>query len=176
MISERVLLSYKEYIDLKIIRPATVCRYSPKMRLDLSVNMLTMQALKNNKITVFGGNQIRPNLNIYDMVSVYVHMIKTKSKHIIFNAGNENLKIIDIAKIIQSLIPCKIKVLKIQDIRSYRLDSSRLIKTGFNFNYTVKDAIQELIDCYNNKSIIISKNLQNIYSMKKKLNKIKKDL
>ena len=176
MISERVLLSYKEYIDLKIIRPATVCGYSPKMRLDLSVNMLTMQALKNNKITVFGGNQIRPNLNIYDMVSVYVHMIKTKSKHIIFNAGNENLKIIDIAKIIQSLIPCKIKVLKIQDIRSYRLDSSRLIKTGFNFNYAVKDAIQELIDCYNNKSIIISKNLQNIYSMKKKLNKIKKDL
>ena len=70
MISERVLLSYKEYIDLKIIRPATVW-YSPKMRLDLSL-IYYYASSKNNKITVFGGNQIRPNLNIYDMVSVYV--------------------------------------------------------------------------------------------------------
>ena len=176
MISERVLLSYKNYIDLKIIRPATVCGYSPKMRLDLSVNMLTMQALKNKKITVFGGNQVRPNLNINDMVSVYIHMIKTDSKHIIFNAGKENLKIIEIAQKIQSLVPCEVDILKVQDIRSYRLDSTRLLKTGFNFNYTVKDAILELISSYNNKLIKINKNLINIYAMKKNLKKIKMDL
>ena len=176
MISERVLLSYKDYIDLKIIRPATVCGYSPKMRLDLSVNMLTMQALKNKKITVFGGNQVRPNLNINDMVSVYIHMIKSDSNHKIFNAGKENLKIIEIAKIIQSLLPCEIEILKVQDIRSYRLDSSRLIKTGFKFNYTIKDAIEELITCYNNKLIKSDKNLLNINAMKKNLKKIKKDL
>jgi hypothetical protein len=68
------------------------------------------------------------------------------------------------------------EIRKVQDIRSYRLDSSRLIKTGFKFNYTIKDAIEELITCYNNKLIKSDKNLLNINAMKKNLKKIKKDL
>ena len=64
MVSERVLMSYSEDMAVQIVRPATVCGLSPRMRLDVSVNMLTMQALMNNKITVFGGNQTRPNIHM----------------------------------------------------------------------------------------------------------------
>ena len=75
MVAERVFLSYKDKIDVYCIRPATVCGYSPRMRLDVSVNMLTFQALKNKRITVFGGNQIRPNIHINDMINVYKHFL-----------------------------------------------------------------------------------------------------
>jgi len=78
MVSERVLFSYKDYIKVYCIRPATVCGYSPRMRLDVSVNLLTMQALTKQKINVFGGNQTRPNINIHDMVGVYKHFLKKK--------------------------------------------------------------------------------------------------
>ena len=67
MVAERVLLSYRDKMQVHCIRPATVCGISPRMRLDVSVNMLTFQALKNNKITVFGGNQTRPNIHIKDI-------------------------------------------------------------------------------------------------------------
>ena len=70
MISERVLLSYKDSIVVQCIRPATVCGYSPRMRLDVSVNMLTMQALGNKRITVFGGDQVRPNIHIQDITDI----------------------------------------------------------------------------------------------------------
>ena len=80
MIAERILLSYKKYIDLTILRPATVCGYSPSMRLDVAVNALTYGGLKDNKITVFGGKQIRPNLNIKDMVNSYSYFLKKKIK------------------------------------------------------------------------------------------------
>ncbi|MBU8909571.1 SDR family oxidoreductase, partial [Desertibacillus haloalkaliphilus] len=71
MISERVLLSYADDILVQIVRPATVCGYSPRMRLDLSVNILTMQAFTNQRITVFGGKQTRPNIHIQDMIGFY---------------------------------------------------------------------------------------------------------
>ena len=73
MVSERVLYSYRDDLKVHCIRPATVCGYSPRMRLDVSVNMLTMQALTSKKIRVFGGKQTRPNINIHDMVRVYKH-------------------------------------------------------------------------------------------------------
>ena len=105
MISERVLLSYADKILISCIRPATVCGYSPRMRLDLSVNMLTMQALTNQKITVFGGNQTRPNIHIKDLVSVYLHTLANPEKMTgIFNAGFENLSIMEIAE--RVVAPC----------------------------------------------------------------------
>ena len=79
MIAERILLSYLNKLKIHVIRPATVCGWSPRMRLDLSVNMLTLQALKNNLITVFGGKQIRPNIYIDDLVDGIVCAIKSKN-------------------------------------------------------------------------------------------------
>ena len=102
MVSERVLFSYKDLIKIHCIRPATVCGYSPRMRLDVSVNLLTMQALTKKKNNVFGGNQTRPNINIHDMVGVYKHFLKNRDiESGFFNAGFENISILDIAKKVQ---------------------------------------------------------------------------
>ncbi len=145
MISERVLLSYQDQIRLCIIRPATVCGYSPRMRLDLSVNMLTMQALNKGNITVFGGTQVRPNIHIKDMVSVYMHFLEGKSlKGAIFNAGFENLSLLEIAERITQHIPAEIVITDTHDPRSYRLNSDRLQSAGFSPKYSVDDAIVEI--------------------------------
>ena len=72
MVAEIILLSYSDKINISIIRPATVCGISSRMRFDVSVNMLTYQALKNKKITVFGGDQVRPNIHIDDLVDLYI--------------------------------------------------------------------------------------------------------
>ena len=85
--SQKEFLSYKNDIDIFIVRPATVCGWSPRMRLDVSVNMLTYQALKNKKITVLGGNQTRPNININDMVDIYIYMLKNQIPQGICNTG-----------------------------------------------------------------------------------------
>ncbi len=77
MIAERVLLSFSDKINLLIIRPATVCGFSPRMRFDVVVNMLTLQALKKKKITIFGGKQIRPAIHIDDMVSRYEYFFSS---------------------------------------------------------------------------------------------------
>ena len=110
MIGERVLLSYKKNIDITILRPATVCGYSPAMRLDVAINALTFGALQNNLITVYGGKQIRPNLTMFDMISAYKFSLKKIVKNnrpnskIIFNLGFENLSIINMAKRIQKTL------------------------------------------------------------------------
>ena len=82
MATERIILSYKKKIDIIILRPATVCGFSPRMRLDLTVNMLTLQALKNKKITVFGGKQKRPNVHIDDIIDVYLFFLRKKKNKI----------------------------------------------------------------------------------------------
>ena len=153
MIAERVILSFKDKIKIHIIRPATVCGYSPRMRLDVSVNMLTYQALKNGEMTIFGGNQVRPNIHVKDLANIYYHFIKKNNKAGIYNAGFENLKIIDIAKKIKKIIPSKIKIFKNNnDPRSYRQNSEKLLKTGFKINYSVIDAIKEIkIKFFDNK-------------------------
>lgn len=168
MVSERVLLSYQDKISVKSIRPATVCGYSPRMRLDLSVNMLTMQALSNKKITVFGGSQIRPNINLKDMVEVYIHFLNAEDSFTgIFNAGFENITIMDIAEKVTEFIPAEIVVTESNDPRSYRLSSSKLLSTGFSPKYSIEDAIRELIDAYNSKKIQNEDKYYNIKTMKK---------
>ena len=131
MVSERVLLSYADKMKVQILRPATVCGISERMRLDVSVNMLTMQALKNKKITVFGGSQIRPNIHIDDITDVYVHFIKNPNIEGIFNAGFENLSILEIADLISNRLQSEVVILESNDPRSYRLNSDKLIETGF---------------------------------------------
>lgn len=145
MIAERVLLSYSKDMSIHIVRPATVCGYSKRLRLDVSVNMLTYQALKFKKITVLGGKQIRPNLHIQDMVRIYFHFLKNKKLPSgCYNAGFENISIINLAKKIQGKIKCKIKIKKSNDPRSYRLNSDKLLKTGFKQQYFVEDGINEI--------------------------------
>jgi nucleoside-diphosphate-sugar epimerase len=166
MISERVLLSYANKILITCIRPATVCGYSPRMRLDLSVNMLTLQALTNQKITVFGGNQTRPNINIKDLVSVYLHTLENPEKMAgIFNAGFENLSIMEIAERVVHHVPSEIIVSESNDPRSYRLSSQKLLDTGFEPVSSVEEGILELIDAYRSGKLGMEERYFNVKTM-----------
>ncbi len=168
MISERVLMSYQDKIVIQCVRSATVCGYSPRMRLDLSVNMLTIQALANKRITVFGGSQIRPNIHILDMVGVYLHFLKTGDAFRgVYNAGFENLSILDIAKKAAKFAPAEIVISASNDPRSYRLSSKKLLDTGFKPKYHVDDAIQELVTQFNRGSLKDEDIAYNIRVMKK---------
>ncbi len=169
IIAERVLLSYSNKIKIHCIRPATVCGFSPRMRIDVSVNMFIYQALQKGKITVFGGSQIRPNININDLTNIYIHFINNpKIKTGNYNAGFENLKIIDIAKLVQKYIPCKIEVLKnFNDQRSYRQNSDKLIKTGFKRKYSVDDAIKDIKKRYLQNKLKIDEKCITVKWMKK---------
>ena len=150
MVAERVLLSYSDKMIVQVIRPATVCGYSPRMRLDVSVNMLTMQALTNGLITVFGGNQTRPNIHIDDITDIYLHLIDKKdSIQGIYNAGFENISILDIAKMVTKHVPSKITVMESNDPRSYRINSDKLLTTGFAPKKSVEDAIREICEKHN---------------------------
>ncbi len=167
MISERVLKSYEGEIKLHCIRPATVCGYSPRMRLDVSVNMFVFQALKSKLMTVFGGNQIRPNIHIQDLSNVYKHFIfNTNLPTGFYNAGFENLKIIDIAKEVAKLIPSEIVIKENIDPRSYRQNSNKLLSTGFEKKFSVFDAIKEIKEKYENKKFIESNNYYTVKRMK----------
>jgi nucleoside-diphosphate-sugar epimerase len=168
MISERVLLSYKDKIKIQIIRPATVCGYSHRLRLDLTVNMLTMQAIANKKITVFGGKQTRPNINIKDMVGIYLHFLTIgKDCTGIYNAGFENLSLSEIAERIISFAPAEIVTTESNDPRSYRLSSKKLLSTGFTPQYGIDDAIKEIIEQYRNGNLKNEEKWYNIKCMKK---------
>ena len=155
MVSERVLLSYRERMQVINVRPATVCGWSPRMRLDVSVNMLTFQALQNKKITVFGGKQVRPNIHIQDMIRVYDHFLlqidALDSGN--YNAGFENMSILAIAELIKSKIPAEIVITESNDPRSYRQNSDKLLATGFLHSFSVEDAIDEIIAKYNTGEI-----------------------
>jgi len=168
MISERVLLSYQDKIIVQCVRPATVCGVSPRMRLDLSVNMLTMQALINKEITVFGGGQTRPNIHIQDMIRVYHHFLeKGDAAAGIFNAGFENISILDIAKMVTVQTDAKIIITPSNDPRSYRLCSQRLLDTGFQPIYGVEDGILDVMKAFKNGQLKDLDHFYNIKTMKK---------
>ena len=155
MVSERIFLSYKDNLSIHCIRPATVCGFSERMRLDLSVNMLTAQAIKNKRITVFGGTQVRPNINIRDMVRVYQHFIANRDiPSGCYNAGFENISILDIAQLVKDKIPSKIIITESNDPRSYRLCSEKLEQTGFERSYSVEDAINDMIEKFESGEIL----------------------
>lgn len=144
MVSERVLLSYQDDMVVQIIRPATVCGLSPRMRLDVSVNLLTMAALTKGKITVFGGKQVRPNIHIQDITDAYLFLLDNPQHTGIFNAGFENLSILEIAQRVSEKLDVPLEITESDDIRSYRVNSDRLLATGFKPKHTVDDAIDEI--------------------------------
>tara|TARA_B100000902_G_scaffold205699_1_gene196092 strand:- start:955 stop:1899 length:945 start_codon:yes stop_codon:yes gene_type:complete len=154
MICERLLLSYRDKIDVYIVRPATVCGLSPRMRFDVSVNLLTLQALKNKKITIMGGSQTRPNIHINDMIGVYEHILTNDVGQGIYNAGFENISILDLGKKIQNKIDCEIEIIESNDPRSYRQCSDKLIETGFEQKFNVDNAIEEISDAFYSNNLV----------------------
>jgi len=143
-----------------VIRPATLCGYAPRQRLDLSVNILTNHAINAGKITVFGGSQKRPNLHVQDMCDVYKTLLLQPDEKIagqIFNAGFQNLSIMEIAqmakRIVQQEFPEKgdipIVTTPTDDIRSYHVNSDKITRVlGFKPKFSVEDAIRDLCNAF----------------------------
>jgi nucleoside-diphosphate-sugar epimerase len=145
-----------------VIRPATVCGYSPRTRLDLSVNILTNHAVNKGTITVFGGTQMRPNLHIEDMVDAYELMLDAPHEKIhgqVFNIGFQNHSIADIARIVQMVVqedmPEKGKIDIVttpsNDNRSYHVNSEKIKRVlGFTARRTIEDAVRDLVRAFRN--------------------------
>ena len=142
------------------IRPATICGYSPRMRLDLSVNILTNHAVNKGAITVFGGEQLRPNLHIQDMVDLYALLLTLPDELIAgetFNAGYQNHSIMEIAgivrRVVQEEFPDKsaldIVTTPTNDIRSYHINSDKIAaRLGFRAKHGIEDAVHELCGAF----------------------------
>lgn len=138
-----------------ILRPATVCGYSPRMRFDLTVNLLTIQALVNKKISVFGGKQLRPNIHIEDITDLYVKSLEYSDEAIggkIFNAGYENLPVGEVAHLVKKVLNdplIEIAVSPTDDLRSYHISSQNAARElGFFPKHTVEEAIGDIKKAY----------------------------
>lgn len=132
------------------IRPATVCGWSPRLRLDLTVNILTNHAINNGRITVFGGAQLRPNIHIDDMADLYVESLRWEDGKIdgeTFNVGFENHSVSDIAEMVRSVVGPEIEVTTVptNDNRSYQISSGKIERAlGFRPKRTIVDAVKDL--------------------------------
>lgn len=156
---EKLLSEFGKNNDLEhvTVRPATVCGYAPRLRLDLIVNILTIHALVNKKIKILGGKQLRPNINIKDMVRVYEIMLSASEEKIngeIFNAGYQNYTVEELAKIVKDAVGderIELEYVPTSDMRSYHINSDKIKKVlGFEPKYTIEDAVQSLVDAYGN--------------------------
>jgi len=166
MVAERVLLSYADRMTVTILRPATVCGLSPRMRLDLTVNLLAMQALTNGTMTVFGGAQVRPHIHIDDLIDLYLFAYERRLAGI-YNAAFENLTVLDIAERVAALVPSTIvRRREDADPRSYRLCSERLSATGFAPRKNVSIAIAELAAAYQDGRLVDRPNCHTVSWMK----------
>ena len=147
-----VILS--KYVDeswtTTTIRPATVCGYSPRQRLDVIVNILTNHAYHNREIKVFGGGQLRPNIHIEDMVDAYVLLLNAPHAKVngkIFNAGFENQTVDELATMVQKVVGQDVKIIKTStdDNRSYHISSNKIqTELGFKPRHTIEDAVKDL--------------------------------
>lgn len=167
MVAERAILSFANDMDIYIVRPASVCGLSPRMRLDVSVNLLTHHAVAKNEITVFGGEQVRPNVHIRDLSEIYQHFLFNSVAPGIYNAGFENISILDLAKKISNKTGAKLTITSDSDPRSYRQDSSKLISTGFSPKFGVDDAIDEIIEAFKNGTLSDNELWHTVPTMKK---------
>ena len=169
MCGERILLSYKDDMVVQIVRPATVCGFSPRMRLDVSVNMLTMQALTNGRITVFGGDQTRPNIHIDDITDLYLVLLDHPEHTGVYNAGFENISILQIAELVAKHVSAEIVVTPSNDPRSYRVNSDKLLATGFRPTKTVEDAVREIVGLYRQNALKDEDHFHNLKWMQKEV-------
>lgn len=155
-----------------IIRPATICGYSPRLRLDLTVNILTNLAFNNRKITVFGGTQMRPNLHIDDMCALYLKSLEWEDKKIdgkIFNCGYENHTVSDIATMVKRMVGDDVEIVTqtTDDNRSYHISSEKIKRElGFIPQRTIEDAVKDLVSAFEEGKIPDSMNNERYYNIK----------
>jgi len=175
---EKILLDFQsENFTTTTIRPATVCGFSPRQRLDLVVNILTNLAYNKKKITIFGGSQMRPNIHINDMTDLYVFLLglpKAKIAGKIYNAGYENSTVLELGKIVQKVVGDEVELIssKTDDNRSYHISSEK-IKSELNFQAknTIKDAVSDLVSAFNDN--LLDNPLENeLYYNIKRMNNI----
>ncbi len=154
---ERDLLAHPKMngMECVIVRPSTVCGYAPRLRLDLTVNILTIHALVNHKIKIFGGKQLRPNLHIKDMVRAYHAFLEAPGAKInrdAFNVGFQNRSVEDIAMLVRDTLGDKTIELEYtpsNDNRSYHVNSDKVKRVlGFETRFTIEDAIKDIADAY----------------------------
>lgn len=137
-----------------ILRPATVCGYSPRLRLDLTVNILTNLAVNKRQITVFGGQQKRPNIHIDDMTDLYLLSLELPDEKIdgkIFNAGYENHRVCEIAEMVREEVGKDVEIITTptDDHRSYHISSEKIkAELGFVPRYSIQDAIRGLVEAF----------------------------
>ena len=143
-----------------IVRPATVCGYSPRMRLDLTVNLLTNHAVNCGTIRVFGGSQFRPNIHIDDITDLYIHLLQLPDHSVagrIWNAGYENLSVAAIAERVQGIVGTenvRIETQSTEDLRSYRISSEQIRRDiGFSPRWTIRDAVSDVVNAFGNGSL-----------------------
>lgn len=156
-----------------VIRPATVCGYSPRMRLDLTVNILTISALVNRSMTVFGGGQKRPNIHITDMCRAYMTLLEAPEEKIagkIFNAGYQNYTIMEIARMVKRVLGDRgitINIKPTSDTRSYHISSEKIQRElGFTPICTIEDAIRDIKTAYEKGLLPDALTLKKYYNIK----------
>ena len=171
---EDVLLKYNDKdFTCCVVRPATVCGHSKRQRLDLVVNILTNLAYNTGEVSIYGGEQLRPNINIKDMSNAYLFLIKQPKKLIsgeVFNIGFENYSVNSLCDLVTKNIKHKvlIKRLKSDDNRSYHISSKKIQeKLGFNNYYNIEDAIIELINIFKKKILIDPLNNEIYFNIKR---------
>lgn len=149
LVGERALLSFRDKMFVQIVRPATVCGVSPRMRLDVIVNMLTAQAIETGKIVAHcgahGGRLMRPHCHIEDMTDLYLWLLKHPEAEGPFNAGFENLAVAEIAETISRHVPTRVEFTEVADKRSYAVDSSLLRRAGFSPRFSVDTAVRDIV-------------------------------
>ncbi len=157
---------------VSIIRPSTVCGYSPRLRLDLTVNILTNHAINKGEITVFGGEQMRPNLHIEDMTDFYAFLLEVPDEKIhkkIYNVGYENYKVKEIAEMVKKVIDPALPIITTpsDDNRSYQVSSKKVKQAlGYVPSHTIEDAILDLKKAFDEGKIPDSMNDIRYYNIK----------
>jgi nucleoside-diphosphate-sugar epimerase len=168
MCAERILLSYADKMAVQIIRPATVCGYSPRFRADTIVNTLTMRALTDGKIHLLSPDLYRPNIHIEDITDLYLFMLDRPHLTGIYNAGFENLQIRAMANLVASIVGLEITEAEGSlDKRSYLVNSDKLLSTGFWPCYKVTDAINDIVSAYRTGKLKDEPRFYNLSHMQK---------
>mgnify|MGYP001207483701 CR=1 FL=1 len=171
---EKILKEYQSpNFTTTILRPATVCGYSPRQRFDLVVNILTNLAYNRGSISVFGGTQLRPNIHIKDMVNAYLQIIQTTEDKIngqTFNVGFQNMPVLEIANLVKNSFKknINISIEETDDNRSYHISSKKIEnQLNFKIKYTVDDAIKDIIESFEKKKFKNSLENENYFNIKK---------